>query len=113
MSVCKIDELIWRALVDADFCAGLLNGRRQELVDGLGLSDEDRRAVLAVQADTLEAFAGALCQAGVCPIGANFKETEAPRIGSRATPDGLRQPPHGLGASPDRSTAVKTAGNGA
>ncbi len=58
----KIDELVWLALTDNGFCKGLLNGHRRELVSKLGLTETEQRTVMAVQADTLEAFAGALCQ---------------------------------------------------
>jgi hypothetical protein len=58
----KIEELIWRAFTDASFREGLLNGHRRELVNSFGLTDVEREAVLSVQADSLEAFAGALCQ---------------------------------------------------
>ena len=58
----KIDELVWLALTDSGFCKGLLNGHRRELVSQLGLTETEQRTVMAVQADTLEAFAGALCQ---------------------------------------------------
>ncbi len=58
----NIDALIWRAFVDPGFQKGLLNGGRSELVDAMDLTAEEKRAVLAVEADSLEAFAGALCQ---------------------------------------------------
>jgi hypothetical protein len=58
----KIDELIWRAFTDRGFREGLLNGHRRELAVQLGLSDLEQEQVMAVQADSLEAFAGALCQ---------------------------------------------------
>ena len=58
----NIDALIWRAFTDAGFRKGLLNGGRPELVDAMGLTAEEKEAVLAVEADSLEAFAGALCQ---------------------------------------------------
>ncbi len=53
------------ALTDPTFREQMLNGHRREIVDSLCLPDAERQAVLAVQADTLEAFAGALCQPGV------------------------------------------------
>lgn len=59
-----IDELIWTALTDSEFCERLLNGHRREILESLGLSEVERQAVLAVSANTLEAFAGALCQPG-------------------------------------------------
>jgi hypothetical protein len=62
----KIDELIWRAFTDDGFRAGLLNGHRGELASQLGLSEVERRAVMAVRADTLEDFAGALSQPAYC-----------------------------------------------
>jgi len=58
----KIDELIWTALTEPAFCEGLLDGHRRELVASWGLTAAEQEAVLAIQADTLEAFAGALCQ---------------------------------------------------
>jgi hypothetical protein len=58
----KIDELIWMALTDSSFRERLLNGHRREVLDTLSLTEAERQAVMAVKADTLEAFAGALCQ---------------------------------------------------
>ena len=66
MSARRIDELVWRALTDAAFCDGLLNGQRREVLDALALTEAERKAVLSVEADTLESFAGALCQPGFC-----------------------------------------------
>jgi hypothetical protein len=63
----KIEELIWRAFTDVSFREGLLNGHRRELVASFDLSDAEREAVLAVEADSLEAFAGALYQWSVGP----------------------------------------------
>jgi len=57
----KIDELMWIALTDPAFREQLLNGRRREVVTTLNLTDAEKQAVLAVQANTLDAFAGALC----------------------------------------------------
>jgi hypothetical protein len=57
----KIDELIWMALTDPVFRERLLNGQRREVLDTLSLTEAERQAVLAVKADTLHDFAGALC----------------------------------------------------
>ena len=62
----KIDALMWMALTDSGFRDGLLNGKRRELVAGLDLSEIEKQAVMAVKAETLEAFAGALCQPVLC-----------------------------------------------
>ena len=61
----RIDELIWMALTDPAFRERLLNGQRREIVDAFGLTEAERQAVLAVNADTLDDFAGALCQTGI------------------------------------------------
>jgi len=58
----RVDELIWMALTDSVFRERLLNGYRREVVATLGLTEAERQAMLAVKADTLEAFADALCQ---------------------------------------------------
>ena len=60
----RIDELVWAALTDPALRKRVLNGGRREIVDAFRLTEAERRAVLAVKADTLEAFAGALCQPG-------------------------------------------------
>ena len=57
-----IDEMIWVALTDVDFRERVLNGHRREVLDSISLTEVERQAVLAVKADTLEAFAGALCR---------------------------------------------------
>jgi hypothetical protein len=57
-----IDELVWRAFTDPSFRRGLLNGHRRELVEAMGLTGKEREAALAVKAESLEDFAGALCQ---------------------------------------------------
>jgi hypothetical protein len=58
----QIDELIWQALTDPTFRERMLNGHRREIVDAFGLTETERQTLLAVKADTLESFAGALCQ---------------------------------------------------
>jgi hypothetical protein len=62
----SIDRLVWHALTDTGFREGLLNGHRSELATQLGLNDTEHQAIMAVQADTLESFAGALCQQQYC-----------------------------------------------
>ena len=62
----RIDELVWYALTDSAFREGLLNGHRRELAAQLGLNDVEQQVVMSVRADTLEGFAGALCQPAFC-----------------------------------------------
>jgi len=64
----RLDELVWMALTDPAFRERLLNGQRREIVDTFGLTEAERQAVLAVNADTLDDFAGALCQPGVLGV---------------------------------------------
>jgi hypothetical protein len=56
------DKLIWTALTNAAFCERILNGCRRELLATLDLTSVELETVLAVQADTLEEFAEALCR---------------------------------------------------
>ena len=64
----RIDELVWTALTDSSFRKRLLNGQRREVLETLGLTEAERQAVMAVKADTLEAFAGALCNPEIISI---------------------------------------------
>ncbi|HEY68574.1 MAG: hypothetical protein DRI79_03785 [Chloroflexi bacterium] len=57
-----IDELVWMALTDSAFREQLLNGHRREVLASLSLTEMEQQAVMAVKADTLEDFAGALCR---------------------------------------------------
>jgi len=58
----KIDELVWRALTNSAFRERLLKDQRQQVLVASRLTEMERQTVLAVKANTLEAFAGALCQ---------------------------------------------------
>jgi hypothetical protein len=79
-----IDKLIWKALTDTAFCEGIFNGRRREMVDALDLTRAEREAVLAVQADTLEEFAGALCRQSQGPITWKNKSCTLPTLSELA-----------------------------
>jgi adenylylsulfate kinase-like enzyme len=63
----QVDELVWNALTDSEVRERLLGGEelRKQVLQTFGFSEDERRTVLAVSADTLEAFAGALCQPGI------------------------------------------------
>jgi len=50
------------ALTDSAFREQLLNGHRREMLDTLSLIETERQVVLAVKANTLDTFAGALYQ---------------------------------------------------
>jgi hypothetical protein len=68
MLTSQVDKLVWTALTDPAFCERMLNGHRRETVDPFCLPEAERQAVLAVKADTLEAFAGALCRPGTIGV---------------------------------------------
>lgn len=53
----EINELIWTAFTDSDFCARLLNGQRHEMLAAANLTRAEQQAALTAEADTLAAFA--------------------------------------------------------
>lgn len=55
-----LEEIIGHAIIDRDFCAGLLNGKRARLIDRFNLTPEETQALMSIHADSLEAFAGQL-----------------------------------------------------
>ena len=57
----KIDELVWKALTDTEFCGQLFQGSSGDALASFGLTKAEQDAVLSVRADTVEALAGALC----------------------------------------------------
>jgi hypothetical protein len=57
MSLHGLQTLIWQAVVDDDFRAGMLNGHRADLLKGLDLDDEEANRVLAIRSDDLPDFA--------------------------------------------------------
>jgi hypothetical protein len=58
----RIDRLVWEAFTNPDLRARLLNGHRREVLNAFNLTETERQTVLAVEADSLESFAEALCQ---------------------------------------------------
>ncbi len=55
-----LEEIIGCAIIDRDFCAGLLNGKRARLIDRFDLTPDETQALMSIHADSLEAFAGQL-----------------------------------------------------
>jgi hypothetical protein len=62
----EINELVWRAVIDPDFQKDLLNGRRDAVLASLDLTEAEREAVLALEADTLDGFVAALFETLSC-----------------------------------------------
>lgn len=56
MTTLKLNAIVTKALVDRDFQAAILNGRRKECLVNFGLSDDEIKAVLSVQASSLDQF---------------------------------------------------------
>ncbi len=56
MTTLKLNALVTKALLDRDFQAAILNGHRRECLVNFGLSDDEMKAVLAVQANSLDQF---------------------------------------------------------
>jgi hypothetical protein len=55
-----LEEVVGWALIDRDFCADLLNGRRARVLSRFNLTPEERQALLNIRAESLESFAGQL-----------------------------------------------------
>ena len=55
-----LEEVVGRAIIDREFRAGLLNGKRAGLLKQFDLTSEEQQALMSIRADSLEAFAGQL-----------------------------------------------------
>ena len=55
-----LEEVVGQAIIDREFCAGLLNGRRAPLLSRFSLTPEETQVLMSIRADSLEAFAGQL-----------------------------------------------------
>ena len=55
-----LEEVVGQAIIDHEFRAGLLHGRRARLLSQFDLTAEERQALMSIRADSLEAFAGQL-----------------------------------------------------
>ncbi|HEY4687893.1 MAG TPA: Os1348 family NHLP clan protein [Anaerolineae bacterium] len=55
-----LEEVVGQAIIDHDFRAGLLNGKRARLLSRFDLTPEETQALMSIRADSLEAFASQL-----------------------------------------------------
>lgn len=62
MSQMALHALVGTALTDSSFCHDLLNGRRHTLLGEFDLTDEERQAVMVVEAVSIQEFAARLCE---------------------------------------------------
>ncbi len=60
MSVRALQKLVGSAVISDNFRAGILNGRRAELLSAFDLDPDERAEVLAIEAKTVAEFAGAI-----------------------------------------------------
>ena len=60
MSHMALHTLVGTAVTDPEFCDTLLNGRRHTLLTDFDLTDEERKTVLAIQVESIQAFAAQL-----------------------------------------------------
>ena len=62
MSILSLQKMVGRAVVSDEFRAGILNGRKAELIRDLDLDPEETAQVMAIRASTLAEFAAAVEQ---------------------------------------------------
>lgn len=62
MSKIALQKIVGKAVISDNFRAGLLNGRRAELIDGFDLEPHERNQILSIQAQTLAEFAAEIQQ---------------------------------------------------
>ena len=56
MSFMMLNALLTRALLDPQFSKDILNGKRAQRVSEFDLSQAEKQAILAIQADNLDQF---------------------------------------------------------
>ncbi len=52
-----LEEVIGHAIIDSEFLAGLLDGKRARLISQFDLTPEEQQAVMSIRAESLESFA--------------------------------------------------------
>ncbi len=55
-----LEEVVGQAIIDREFRAGLLNGKRAGLLNRFDLTPEEWQTLMTIHAESLEAFAGQL-----------------------------------------------------
>jgi hypothetical protein len=60
MSQLTLKQLVGVALLDREFCDGLMNGKRAELLTGLDLTEEERKVVTSLESGSIREFVGSL-----------------------------------------------------
>lgn len=60
MCPATFEEVVGCAIIDREFCADLLNGKRARVLSRFDLTPEERQALMSIRAESLESFAGQL-----------------------------------------------------
>lgn len=55
-----IEEVVGYAIIDREFRADLLTGKRANVLSRFNLTPEERQALMSIRAESLESFAGQL-----------------------------------------------------
>jgi hypothetical protein len=61
MSQLTLKRLVGLALLDREFCEGLMNGQRPVLLAGFELTEEEREVVTSLECSSMREFVGSLC----------------------------------------------------
>jgi hypothetical protein len=62
MSQLTLKQLVGLALLDREFCDGLMNGKRSVLLNRFELTEEEQEVVTALESHSIREFAGGLCK---------------------------------------------------
>ncbi|MGD2145612.1 MAG: hypothetical protein PVH41_02835 [Anaerolineae bacterium] len=62
MSQLMLKRLVGLALLDQEFCDGLMNGKRRALLAGFELTEEEREVILCLESSSIRDLAGSLCE---------------------------------------------------
>ena len=60
MRTAMIEEVVGYAIIDREFQADLLNGKRATVLARFNLTPEERQTLMSIRAESLESFAGQL-----------------------------------------------------
>ena len=62
MSQQMLKRLVGLALLDREFCDGLMNGKRSALLAGFDLTEEEQEVITSLESGSIREFAGSLCE---------------------------------------------------
>ena len=61
MSQLTLKRLVGLALLDQEFCDGLMNGKRCAILAGFDLTEEEREVLMYLESSSIRDLAGSLC----------------------------------------------------